>query len=163
MKKIFVLLVLFLSIFTLTGCGNEKNKEETTSNSFITVKANENGKIVINTEDITSDVTFVNYEVDGIIIQFIVVRGTDGKVRIAFNTCQACNPSPNAYFIQVGDYLECQNCGNKFHIDKIGIEKGGCNPAPVEEKEGTDNSIIIDQEYADSYKAKFENWKGPTK
>lgn len=163
MKKILVLLILFLCIFTLTGCGNEKNKEEKTSNSFITVKANEDGKIVISTEDITSDVTFVNYEVDGVIIQFIVVRGTDGKVRIAFNTCQACNPSPNAYFIQVGEYLQCQNCGNKFHIDKIGIEKGGCNPAPVEEKEETDNSIIIAQEYADSYKAKFKNWKGLTK
>ena len=162
MKKLLVLLVLFLSIFTLT-CGNETNKEETISNNFVTVKSNEDGKIIIKTEDITSDVTFVNYEVDGVVIQFIVVRGTDGKVRIAFNTCQACNPSPNAYFIQVGEYLQCQNCGNKFHIDKIGIEKGGCNPTPVEEREEKDDAIIIDQDYVDSYKIKFENWNGPIK
>ena len=82
-------------------------------------------------------------------------------VRIAFNTCQACNPAPNAYFVQVGEYLQCQNCGNKFHIDKIGEEKGGCNPAPVEEKEETDNQIIIDKDYVATYKEKFENWNGP--
>lgn len=163
MKKSLLLLILFLILFSITGCKSKESYEKVSNNNFVTVESNEEGKIIISTEDITSDVTFVNYEVDDVIIQFIVVRGTDGKVRIAFNTCQACNPSPNAYFIQVGEYLQCQNCGNKFHIDKIGIEKGGCNPAPVEEKEEIDNSIIIDQEYADSYKAKFENWKGPTK
>ena len=57
----------------------------------------------------------------------------------------------------------CINCGNEFHIDKIEIEKGGCNPAPVEEKEETDNAIIINQNYVDSYKIKFENWNGPVK
>lgn len=164
MKKLLVVLVLFLSIFSLTGCKNDsETKEETSNNNFITVESNEEGKIIINTEDITSDVTFVNYEVDDVVIQFIVVRGTDEKVRIAFNTCQACNPSPNAYFIQVGEYLQCQNCGNKFHIDKIGIEKGGCNPTPVEEREEKDDAIIIDQDYVDSYKTKFENWNGPIK
>ena len=132
----------------------------------MTVQANEDGNIIIDTKDITSVATFVNYKVDDIdrtIIQFIVVRGTDGKVRIAFNTCQACNPSPNAYFVQIGDYFECQNCGNNFHIDKIGEEKGGCNPAPVEEKEEKENQIIINSDYVNSYKEKFRNWNGRVK
>lgn len=160
MKKLLAVLALFLGVLFLTGCDSEK---DASSNNFVTVKANDEGKIVIDTKDITQEATFVNYEVDGVTIQFIVVRGTDGKVRIAFNTCQACNPSPNAYFKQVGEYLQCQNCGNKFHIDKIGEEKGGCNPAPVEEKEETDTQIIIDEDYVDSYKGKFEGWNGPTK
>ncbi len=42
---------------------------------------------MLDTTNITSDVTFVNYDSNGVIIQFIVVRGTDGEVRIAFNTC----------------------------------------------------------------------------
>ena len=159
MRKLLITLVLFISMFLLTGCGKENPLQES-NNEFITVKVNEEGKIVINTKDITSDVTFANYEVDGVIIQFIVVRGTDDKVRIAFNTCQACNPSPNAYFKQIGEYLQCQNCGNKFHIDKIGEEKGGCNPAPVEEKEELDDQITINKDYVDSYKIKFENWEG---
>lgn len=163
MKNLLVVLVLFFSVLTLTGCESDTQKEEISNNNFITIEANEDGKIIIDTTNITANVTFVNYEIDNVIIQFVVVRGTDGNVRIAFNTCQACNPSPNAYFKQVGEYLQCQNCGNKFHIDKIGIEKGGCNPAPVEEKEVKDNEIIIDQDYVNSYKTKFENWNGPIK
>lgn len=162
MKKLIIIIVLFISIFSLTGCDKQENKEEVT-NKFITVEANDEGKIVIDTEDIDKIATFVNYEVDNVIIQFIVVRGTDGVVRIAFNTCQSCNTAPNAYFVQKGDYLECQNCKNKFHIDKIGEEVGGCNPAPVQEKEVLDNQIIIEKEYVDTYKEKFENWNGPIK
>lgn len=162
MKRLLVIFIAFISILGLAGC-ETKEKQVESNNKFVTVTTNSEEKIVINTEDITSNATFVNYEIDGVTIQFVVVRGTDGKVRIAFNTCQACNPSPNAYFIQKGEYLECQNCGNRFHIDKVGVERGGCNPAPVDEKEETDNQIIIDKEYVDSYKEKFENWNGPTK
>ena len=147
----------------MTGCEKQANQEEQVNNKFIDIEANEDGKIVIDTEEITSIATFVNYEVDDVIIQFIVVRGTDGEVRIAFNTCQACNPSPNAYFIQKDEYLECQNCKNKFYIDQIGEEIGGCNPAPVEEKEKVAKQIVLDKEYVDSYKEKLENWNGPTK
>lgn len=42
---------------------------------------------MLDTTNITSDVTFVNYDNNGVIIQFIVVHGADGEVRIAFNTC----------------------------------------------------------------------------
>lgn len=100
-------------------------------NKQLTVKANEDNNIILDTSNITSTATFVNYDDEGIIIQFILVRGTDNKVRIALNTCQVCNPSPKAYFIQEGEYLVCQNCGTKFHINKIGIEKGGGNPTLV--------------------------------
>lgn len=160
MKKLLVVFVLFISILGLTGCENKDNQKES-SNNFITTEVNEDGNIIIDTKDITNDATFVNYEVDGITIQFIVVRGTDEKVRIAFNTCQSCNPSPNAYFIQVGEYLQCQNCGNKFHINKIGEEKGGCNPAPVEEMSLEDEIITISANYVEMYKDKFKNWNGP--
>ena len=111
-------------------------------NKYLTIKANEDNNIILDTSNITSTATFVNYDDDGIIIQLILVRGTDNKVRIALNTCQVCNPSPKAYFIQEGEYLVCQNCGTKFHINKIGIEKVGCNPTPVEEKQEEDNKII---------------------
>lgn len=66
------------------------------------------------------------------------------------------------YFIQEGDYLVCQTCGNKFHIDEVGDSSGGCNPTPVEEKEEKDGKIIIPKEYVSSFKEKFENWEGKT-
>ena len=156
-KKVFSFLIIFATLLS-TAC----TKKEATNN-FMELKKDIKKEIEINTEKITIDVTFANYEVDGVIIQFILVRGTDGVVRIAFNTCQACNPSPTAYFVQKGEYLECQNCKNKFHIDKIGIEKGGCNPAPVEKKTIKGEKIIVDADYVKSFKEKFVNWKGQVK
>lgn len=132
-------------------------------NKYLTVKANEDNNIILDTSNITSTATFVNYDNDGIIIQLILVRGTDNKVIIALNTCQVCNPSPKAYFIQEGEYLVCQNCGTKFHINKIGIEKEWCNPTPVEEKQEEDNKIIISKDYVDAFKSMFKDLKEKTK
>lgn len=156
MKKFLSILVI-LSIFILYGC--DKQEEIEKKNNIITVNPVD-GKLVIDTTNITSDVTFVNYDSNGVIIQFIVVRGTDGEVKIAFNTCQACNPSPGAYFVQEGEYLKCENCASLFHIDKIGVEKDGCNPIVVEEKEVSENKIIITTDYADTLRDKFVNWNG---
>lgn len=158
MKKFLSILAIF-SIFILYGC--DKQEEVEKKNNIITVNPVD-GKLVIDTTNITSDVTFVNYDSNGVIIQFIVVRGTDGEVRIAFNTCQACNTSPRAYFVQEGEYLKCENCASLFHIDKIGIEKDGCNPIVVEEKEVSESEIIITTDYADTLRDKFVNWNGIT-
>ena len=132
-------------------------------NKQLTVKANEDNNIILDTSNITSTATFVNYDDEGIIIQFILARGTDNKVRIALNTCQVCNPSPKAYFVQEGEYLVCQSCGTKFHINKIGIEKEGCNLTPVEEKQEEDNKIIISRDYVDTFKSMFKDLKEKTK
>lgn len=157
MKKSLIIFVLFIALLGLTGCGN--GNEDETSVAIATL--DDNGNIILNEEEITSSATFLNYEVDNVQIGFVVVRGTDGNVRIALNTCQVCNPSPNAYFIQVGEYLECQNCGNRFHIDKVGILRGGCNPAPVDEMTQEDGVITISGEYARTYIDNFKNWNGP--
>lgn len=158
MKKILGVLVI-VCIIVLYGC--DKKKDDEVVNNIINVNPVD-GELVIDTTNITSNVTFVNYNSDGVIIQFIVVRGTDGEVRIAFNTCQACSPSPRAYFVQEGEYLKCENCASLFHIDKIGVEKDGCNPIVVEEKEMIDNKIIIKTKYADMFREKFVNWNGIT-
>ena len=161
MRKVLLLFCILASCLLWTGC-SQKETIPVTENQFIEAKTNGFGDIVIETDDITEIATFVNYEVDGVTIQFIVVRASDGTVRIAFNTCQSCTPSPNAYFVQEGNYFVCQNCQTKFLIDEIGLKKGGCNPAPVEEKTESDGVITIPKDYADSMKDNFENWNGPT-
>lgn len=164
MRKISYFILILILVLTVNGCSiKTKEVKNQVENKYLTVKANEDNSIILDTSNITSTATFVNYNDDGIIIQFILVRGTDNKVRIALNTCQVCNPSPKAYFIQEGEYLVCQNCGTKFHINKIGIEKGGCNPTPVEEKQEEDNKIIINKDYVDTFKSKFKNLKEKTK
>lgn len=155
MNKILLYLTLALGLFFLAGC-------EQTTNKYLDITANSEDKIVIETQDVTSKAEFLNYKIDDVTIQLIVVRGTDGKVRIAFNTCQVCSPSPKAYFIQSGEYIICQNCGTKFHINKVGEEKGGCNPTPVEEQIIEGNRIILSKSYVESFKDKFADWQGPT-
>lgn len=91
MKKILMLLITTFNIFLLTGCGNN---DKVINNKFINANVDDNGDIIINTSDITSDATYINYVVDDVIIQLIAVRGNDGLVHLAFNTCQSCNPSP---------------------------------------------------------------------
>lgn len=159
MKKFILVLLIVINISILTGC-NDSSKNKNNEN-VIKATLNEDGDIIIDESEITEEATFLSYEIDGVTISFIVVRGTDGNVRVAFNTCQSCNPSPNAYFVQIGEYFECQNCGSRFHVDDIGVKRGGCNPAPVDELKAEDGFIIISKEYAKTYKDNFENWNGP--
>jgi uncharacterized membrane protein len=70
-------------------------------------------------------------------MEVFAVKAGDGTVCTAFNTCQVCNGSPKAYFKQTGTSVQCQNCGNKFPMSRVGIESGGCNPVPILDGEKT--------------------------
>lgn len=132
------------------------------SSPYITAEADASGNIVIDTAGVTETARYVNYYSSGSIVQLILVRGSDGAVRVSLNTCQACTPSPMAYFVQDGDWFICQNCLNAFATDQVGLEQGGCNPTPVEEKTITDGIITIPAAYLDQYSAAFSLWQGPT-
>ena len=164
MKK-FVFIFLFMFMFIITGC-EEKTSENTKTtvvdNEYLSAILDNNGNILIDSDQITEVATFYNYEFDGVTIQLIVVRASDGTVRIVFNTCQACNPDKNAYFIQEGDYIVCQTCGTRIKIDNIGFKGVGCSPfyIPDEYKTTDGSNIIISKEYIESFKEKFKNWGG---
>jgi uncharacterized membrane protein len=144
----------------LTGCTNKSSSsgDNNDKHTIVTVKQGED--IVISPDDITASATYYNYEIDGYIIQIFAVKATDGTVRTVFNTCGSCNPSPNSYFIQKGDYFECQNCGNKFHRDEIGLKRTlGCSPIAIldEDKSIDGNNIMISSSFIEAYKDKFES------
>lgn len=62
-------------------------------------------------------------------IKFIVVKGSDGSYRTAFDACDACFEAKKGYQ-QQGAVLVCQNCRRQFAIDRIGPHSvGGCNPS----------------------------------
>lgn len=82
--------------------------------------------------------------------------------KVVINTCQSCGGSPYAYFVQVGNKIQCQNCGNMFAIDELdNLVEDGCNPIAVEDKQTKDGIIIIGTNQLKELKGKFENWKGP--
>lgn len=173
MKKISLILVIFVSFFILTGCTNESKKEEIKDPNApaglkkITgkiVKANldNDGNIIINEDEITEEVVYISYEYEGVTIGLIAVRNSEGKVIVVVNTCQSCGGSPYAYFVQVGNKIQCQNCGNLFAIDDLdNLTPDGCNPIGIEERTDKDGKITIGTKQLKQLKNKFENWKGP--
>lgn len=125
----------------------------------ITVASGES--LVIPAADITNDASFFPLEVDGVKMEVIAVKDSDGNIRTAFNTCRICYSSEQGYYVQSGNYLICQNCGNRFSMDQIEMETGGCNPWPIssENKTVTDDEIMISYDFLVESQAIFANWK----
>ena len=95
-------------------------------------------------------------------VQLIAVRDGTGRARIAFNTCQACNPSPRAWFAQRDDgRLVCQNCGNNFGREAVGALVGGCNPAFIPGVRETQDAILVPASALDAARPAFTHWAGP--
>lgn len=138
---------------TVNNSVEENIQEETTSN--------QSEGIVINKKDITSTAKFYKYKAGNVNMEVMAVKASDGSIRTALNTCQVCYDSGRGYYKQQGNYLVCQNCGNKFSVDQIEKIKGGCNPVPVLAEDKTDdgNTITISKEYLESQKEFFLNWK----
>ena len=171
MKKI--ILILFLICFILTGCETH-NHEESSNNSskpahlkeilgdVLKAKLDKDGNIIIEEESITNQVSYIAYEYEGVTIGLLAVRNSEGKVIVVINTCQSCGGSPYAYFVQVGNKIQCQNCGNLFAIDDLdNLTPDGCNPIGIEKRTDKSGKIIIGTSQLKKLKNQFENWEGP--
>ncbi len=130
MKKLFF--ALFMTVF-IAGCNSGK---------YESVEA-ENGVVKIPASDV-NDGSAHYYEMRNgdSYIKFFVLKSADGIFRVAFDACDVCYPEKKGYR-QEGDFMICNNCGQKFHSTKINVLKGGCNPAPVDRK-FDDNYVYLD-------------------
>ena len=79
---------------------------------------------------------------DGKTIYFFVVKDKNGIYRAAANVCLVCFKTYKG-FRQEGDEIVCNNCGNRYPIEKIATEKGGCNPGPINPSLEVKNGQII--------------------
>jgi uncharacterized membrane protein len=106
------------------------------------------------------DMAFHQYKSPGS-FRYMAVEAPDGTIRTAFNTCQVCYDSGRGYYKQDGSVLVCQNCGNRFRMNQVEVQLGGCNPVPIfsENKTVTDETITISSEFLTEAKAIFANWK----
>ncbi|RQN02365.1 DUF2318 domain-containing protein [Clostridium butyricum] len=137
------------------------SNKESKSESAKTTSADIVSGIEINKADISATAKFYPYESDGIKMEVLALKANDGTIRTALNTCQVCYSSGKGYYVQEGNELVCQNCGNRFALNMVGKSKGGCNPVPISDTSKVDdgNKIIIDKNYLDKNKAYFSNWK----
>jgi len=125
------------------------------------VAVTKDSDLLINISDISETATFYPIEIDGTKMEVLAVKAPDGTIRTAFNTCQVCYGSGRGYYVQDGDQLVCQNCGNRFGMGDVEVTKGGCNPVPITPKNKTVDatSITISKDYLAQTKVIFENWK----
>ena len=168
-KKNIIMIIAIVIVIGIIGIilfGKNNDNKTNSNNTLSTQKSNTKStqstenktrNIVIDTTNIGSKATFYNYNADGTTIRLFAVKASDGTIRMAFNTCQVCNPSPKAYFVQNGKNFICQNCKNSFATDNIGKERGGCNPIPITTDERIDgeNTITITKQFIESYKENF--------
>ena len=168
MKKFFYIIIAIIFMLSLTACTQSKDTSKSNSiNKKITgkiVKANLNddGNIIIKTKDITTKAMYISYEYEGVTIGLLAVRDSKNNFKVVVNTCQLCGGAPNAYFVQLGNKIQCQNCKNMFAIDELdNLEDGGCNPIAIKDKKIQDGVITIDVEQLKELKDEFKNWNGP--
>lgn len=169
MKNSNVLLIVTAAIILCVAVGVTlvvgRNKtadtaaEKSGDSSVQTVAEGES--LIIPVSDISSTASFYTVEVDGTQMEVLAVLDSEGNIRTAFNTCQICYGSGRGYYVQSGDVLVCQNCGNRFTVDQVEIESGGCNPWPIfaENKTVTEDSIEISYDFLLASKKIFANWK----
>ncbi|MBY0497557.1 MAG: DUF2318 domain-containing protein [Cyanobacteria bacterium] len=66
-------------------------------------------------------------------IQCFVIKGTDGKIRAAFDACPLCYKEHRG-FRQASSMMVCNYCGRTSSVTQIGSTpvRSDCNPVPVE-------------------------------
>lgn len=147
-----IVATLIIGVFIVKGViGNSNN-----------VTVSTGGDLIIPKSEITQTVKFYPYNAQGTKLEILAVKASDGTIRTAFNTCQICNGSPRAYYKQQGSELICQNCGNRYSMDMVEKQRGGCNPIPImqEDKIEDDTNIIIAEDFILENKNLFTaNWK----
>lgn len=156
-KNLFILTgsllgLIIVAILTISTGGNNTPKA---------VVVTPGGEITINKSEITKTASFYPYESNGTYMEIIAVRASDDTIRTALNTCNVCYSSGRGYYEQLGDVLICNNCGNQFTIDQIGLIKGGCNPVPIldDMKEEDAEQVRIYEESLVAYEDLFKKWK----
>lgn len=139
-KRKWITLIIIGITFFITGCS------QTVKDDVIKEAVREKtsvDQLVIKKSDITEVAKFYPVEVDGVTMEVIAVKASDGSIRTAFNACQVCADSGRGYYIQIGRKFVCQNCGNEFDVDELEQARYGCNPAPITKSDKTEDSEYI--------------------
>jgi uncharacterized membrane protein len=120
----------------LNGIGNAGNTNPQVSELF---SAQDVVKIPLS--NISSTLSFYTYKSNGTAVKFFAVKGTDGNVHVAFDTCDVCGPKG---YTQSGNDVVCSNCGKHFEINSIGTANlsGGCWPSHLNMSVDS-NSVVI--------------------
>ena len=119
--------------------------EDASAESAVSVK--EGGYLAIPIAGLSQKASFYKAALGETEVEIVALKDSRGNLRTAFNACQVCYSSGKGYYRQNGNYLVCQNCGNSFTINQVGIASGGCNPWPILDSDRTVTSDEIQISY----------------
>lgn len=74
-------------------------------------------------------------------VYFFVLKAPDGTYRAAANACEVCFKSKKG-FKQLGSKIQCVNCRQSYSKGQIAMEKGGCNPGPIDKNVAVNNGSL---------------------
>ncbi|MBO7669422.1 MAG: DUF2318 domain-containing protein [Oscillospiraceae bacterium] len=119
------------------------------------------GGLRIEADSLGTAPVFIDVEQDGTAMQVIALKDGEGKVRLAFNTCQSCGGSPYAWFEDMGDgRLQCQNCHQTFPLETVGTAGSvGCSPVPIIGFTEEGSVVTVPEAVLKENTGRFENWK----
>ena len=138
MKSYTWFIIIFLAI--VLGMFMFKGNLGITGN----VIGNGNSDLKISLSEISQEASF--YEQEG--IRFFAIKAEDGSIKTAFDACDVCYSSNKGYR-QEGDYMICNNCGNRYPISGLGTENlkgGGCWPGYLPSKVEGDYLIVKEKD-----------------
>lgn len=152
--------LLCVFALTLAGCSSPAQQSAPADQTSAPAQA-EGQDLVIPISDVSEKALFIPVKADGVNMEVIAVQAQDGSIRTAFNTCQVCFDSGRGYYVQEGDELVCQNCGNRFPMEEVEVTRGGCNPVPISQdlKTVTADTITIPYDLLRQAKELFSKWK----
>lgn len=157
MKKIIFTAVTVIAIAVIVVI----KIQGTNGAGTVSKEAVKDSDIVIPISEISETAVFYPAVMNGTKLEVLAVKAPDGTIRTAFNTCQVCFSSGRGYYVQEGDALVCQNCGNRFKTDDVEVTRGGCNPVPITEEYKTvdEEKITVSKEFLTQATVIFENWR----
>ena len=141
--------LLVAASLALAGCGSEA----ATSQSG-TLNGSE---VEFSLANLDKGAQFFTYQTE---VGLLAVKDSTGAVRVALDTCQVCNGSPKAYFLEKDGVLQCQNCGNTFSYDIVGDTSQGCEPMPMDSTSwhvGGD-TLSVDEAALENAALLFSTW-----
>lgn len=87
-----------------------------------------NGVVTIPIADVSDgDAHYYVFNKDGFEIKFFLLKSNDGIIRAAFDACDVCFREKKGYS-QEGEFMVCNNCGQRFHSSRINEVKGAATP-----------------------------------
>lgn len=145
--------LLVVASLALAGCGSET----TTSSQSGTLNGSE---VEFSLADLDKGAQFFTYQTEAGKVGLLAVKDSTGAVRVALDTCQVCNGSPKAYFLENDGVLQCQNCGNTFSYDIVGNTSQGCEPMPLDDTSWhvDGDTLSVDEAALENVAPLFSTW-----